>query len=298
MERFRSAQLVRGIENSAVKQLNEISNAPGVKEFSFSKTRLRYFPIDRDIEVHNPELTTAITNVLSNEIPKADVVVIEYMPYEVSQDLVFGGGQSFRYQITEYLSAKYNKSVLAVDPAYNSQFLVDFRAIPFGLATAGGVTLYGGIRGLSEVIKNKHLSRRQLVGRGLQIAIGTTLLTGTSIRYPYDIELALSKEPRTSLLTEGMVRRVVALKGIQRYAEMLTNSPVQGGTALLVYPDWLEPALSFYTIHPDLLEQDFSKYSQLKKLPGFGQYFMGRLYQRPKKSGYKIAWDKSTFEIT
>lgn len=270
----------------------------GVKEFNFGGAVLRYLPLT--VPDSLPRGSEQIRKKLTQEVPMADIVVVEYMPEEVSKDPIFRL-RAFEYSFTQSLAQNLGKPVLVTDPAYNSQFLLEVGYLPL-ISFAGGVVMANPVftkirEGLerqyeeysSEQIFNSKISRRGL----LRLAIGSLLIVSGGTAIGAEVDLTTSNKPRTPILTEGMFRRAVILKGIQEFLK-IAGEDVK---VLVVYPPWLEPSLAFYSENPGLLDKDFSNFNLLKMLPGFrNNYFTGRIYQ-PDARGQKNFWQKSVFEI-
>lgn len=261
-------------------------------EFNFGRTHIKYIPIDYDA-TSDPTIKEAQEQIAA-EIPNNDVIIPEYFPPEVSEDFIFSI-QSIRFPRTANLAAQHLKPVLVVDPAYDSQFLVDFRGVPLTTLVPGAYLL---AKSLEEIVEDKDpTSRRNFLKQLVGFTVGTTLSFGylTSMIVG---EAQLRNQPNTAIPAEGTIRRIIVSRGIQKCADYLTEDPNKQVKALLVYPDWIKLALTRYINDPDILERDFELLSQMKKVPRLQHYFQARLYTPERTEEGGVKWEKSVCEIT
>lgn len=268
-------------------------NSQELKEFSYEGINIKYIPTDFDIEL---EETKSARALIAQEIPQADLVIVEYFPEEVGKDPIFVG-QVLRFQYTTVLAAQHGKPVLVVDPAYNSQFIIDFRGIPLGVTAIGALFATPALSELlsSGKIDLKPTRRNFLKGAGTAVAASLMGFTGASVSVG---EYQLRNYPETKIPTEGGVRRTIVNRGIQKTKDYLDINVDQPLNALVVYPKWLELTLNQYTKNPSQLEESFGVLNQFSDIPRFRQYFDARLYTPGKTTTGQTMWKKTILKIT
>lgn len=261
---------------------------PHYKSYDLDGFELRYLKANRDIFFAKSPEAAAITEAIQTEVPRADMLAMEYFDPEIRQDALFTAWEMLRYPVTSNLAGRYQKQVLCVDPAYESQFAVDARVIPFGTAIAGGLT----IAATAYFRPEGPISRRRALGRGLRYGVGALgLLLGGSVEAgEVQTGYRFMNQNRTDLVSEGGLRRTVIMKNLFKYAKQALANGISN--ALAVYPDWLEGALDLYVNNRGLLESDYGRYAVIKDIPRFSHYFGARLYT-PQVVGNGVQWNRS-----
>lgn len=263
----------------------------------FGGVNLTYVPLDADS--FRDEQTAKANELIAREMANNDVIIMEYFPPEIGEDPIFAV-QQVRFPKIAALARGAQKPVLTIDPAFDSQFLIDFRGIPLGAgATIGGIATALIGRELGKDSKEPK-SRRGVSRR--KILYGLTGVAGVIVAAPGASavfgEMQLKSQPDTAFPAEGTVRRIIVARGIQNAGYYLTGDFNKEVNALVVYPDWLRLSLTKYMDSPEKLEEDFRSLSRMKQIPRLKHYFQARLWVPEIGVDGRTTWKKSVREIT